>query len=132
MCSVHRIFRALVCNGYIRMHFGRLPVGSREKLIFHFLFGIADEGVGVIVEDLSGHPVCEHGPTILFEHRKANGGQKYFACSAYRDRRDCAAHIPFELWNDRTPDHSQPSENVKLTTATASDRRQLLHEVRNG
>ncbi|CAH0564076.1 unnamed protein product [Brassicogethes aeneus] len=53
-------------------------------------------GVEVITEDLSDHPQCPHGPTILFS--KLHNGEKrnFFACSACRDRKHCN----FFLWQD--------------------------------
>uniref|UniRef100_T1IIY1 CTCHY-type domain-containing protein n=1 Tax=Strigamia maritima TaxID=126957 RepID=T1IIY1_STRMM len=49
-------------------------------------------GVDVIIKDVSSHPKCPHGsPTLLFERytEKKTGSQKYFACSANRERKFC-------------------------------------------
>lgn len=47
--------------------------------------------------DLSGdleanHPKCIHGPTLLFYSTT----EKFFACSACRDRRQCDIFIPYD------------------------------------
>lgn len=54
--------------------------------------------IQVILEDLSSHPACAHGPTLLFRRRiNKNGATRdFFACSAYRDRKGC----PFFKWAD--------------------------------
>jgi len=36
-------------------------------------------------------PKCRHGPTLLFR----SSTQRFFACSACRDRRDCQIYVPF-------------------------------------
>ena len=36
--------------------------------------------------DLSAHPRCPHGPTLLF----SRADKQFYACSAYRDRKHCA------------------------------------------
>lgn len=44
----------------------------------------------------SAHPVCEHGPALLFERHSGNECQQFYACSAYRDSKDCPLHIPVD------------------------------------
>lgn len=48
------------------------------------------ENLRVIIEDLDNHPVCVHGPALLFS-RKVKGSQfeEFFACSASRDPNTC-------------------------------------------
>lgn len=55
-------------------------------------------GVEYITEDLSSHPQCAHGPTLLFSRSINTKGdrRRFFACSACRDRRECS----FFLWAD--------------------------------
>ena len=48
---------------------------------------IAGKGTKIILEDLNEHPWCDHGPSILFEK---NGGEKYYACAAFRNRKQCS------------------------------------------
>lgn len=50
--------------------------------------------VEVIVEDVSPHPICLHGPTLLFSSDKG----RYFACSSCRNKKDCSIHIDEEDW----------------------------------
>lgn len=45
------------------------------------------------------HPSCEHGPTILFRRWVGNSGlksTKFFACSAFRDRKDCPIYVKYD------------------------------------
>ncbi|XP_075233697.1 rRNA N(6)-adenosine-methyltransferase ZCCHC4 isoform X2 [Lycorma delicatula] len=47
--------------------------------------------LNVICENLEKNPRCPHGPTLLYERIRANGTvQMFFACSAYRSRKDCS------------------------------------------
>lgn len=50
--------------------------------------------VEVIVEDVASHPICLHGPTLLFSNDKG----RYFACSSCRNKKDCSIHIDEEDW----------------------------------
>ncbi|OWR45381.1 putative zinc finger CCHC domain containing 4 [Danaus plexippus plexippus] len=50
--------------------------------------------VEVVVEDVTSHPLCLHGPTLLFASPKG----RYFACSACRNKKDCTVHIEEEEW----------------------------------
>lgn len=45
-------------------------------------------------EDGETFPRCSHGPTILF-WKKCKELDGYYACSAYRDLKDCPVKIPF-------------------------------------
>lgn len=38
------------------------------------------------------HPKCRHGPTLLFR----SSDQRFFACSACRDRQECQIYIPYD------------------------------------
>ena len=55
---------------------------------------IAVKGTKIILEDLKEHPWCSHGPSILFEK---NGGEKYYACAAFRNRKQCVRNLPAHL-----------------------------------
>lgn len=51
--------------------------------------------VEVVVENVSKHPLCLHGPTLLFSSEKG----RYFACASCRNKKDCTVHIDEEDWN---------------------------------
>lgn len=51
--------------------------------------------IEVIVGDTSSHPVCLHGPTLLFHNEK----ERFFACSLCRNKKDCPINISEEDWN---------------------------------
>lgn len=55
--------------------------------------------VEVVVEDVTSHPLCLHGPTLLFSSDKG----RYFACASSRNK-ECPVHIDEEDWQ---------KENVK-------------------
>ena len=48
-------------------------------------------------QSLTENPWCAHGPTILFERVRTekvdNKSLKYYACSAYRDHKECTAYF---------------------------------------
>lgn len=50
--------------------------------------------VEVITEDVTNHPLCLHGPTLLFSTEKG----RYFACASCRNKKDCTVHIEEEDW----------------------------------
>lgn len=51
--------------------------------------------VEVVVEDVASHPICMHGPTLLFSSEKG----RYFACSSCRDKKECTVLIDEEDWS---------------------------------
>lgn len=50
----------------------------------------------MIIRPVDAHPGCEHGPAVLFERRSGDKCQRFYACSAYRDQKDCQLHIPVD------------------------------------
>lgn len=54
---------------------------------------VAAEELSLIIRPLDTHPVCEHGPALLFQRRVDNKRQQFYACSAYRDQKECQLHI---------------------------------------
>lgn len=54
----------------------------------------------VIIEDLTNHPYCEHGPTLLFNKLSQGKEERYFACSACRDRNLCSFYMKYEKLKD--------------------------------
>lgn len=81
-------------------------------------------------QDWHTHPICEHGPTVLFERKNDEANRRYFACSAYRDRKDCAIYVPFDQWDIRTQDHGRLEENVLKAATVATEQQHLLEMVR--
>lgn len=53
------------------------------------------EHIKVLIEDLSSHPHCAHGPTLLFQRRLDSSDriEEFFACSACRSRKECAFQV---------------------------------------
>lgn len=104
-----------------------------KNVLINFSKFFADEGISVVVEELHTHPVCEHGPTILFEHKNNNENvRKFFACSAYRERKDCPVHIPFDQWSyqvNRTQHQSQLDEFLAESSKIAIEQQSLLQGV---
>ncbi|KAI5631189.1 putative n6-adenine methyltransferase domain-containing protein [Phthorimaea operculella] len=50
--------------------------------------------VEIVIEDVTNHPLCLHGPTLLFSSEKG----RYFACASCRNKKDCTVHIDEEDW----------------------------------
>lgn len=48
----------------------------------------------LIQEEIANRPSCPHGPTLLFE--KINQGDRFFACSASRNRKECNFHLSYD------------------------------------
>lgn len=51
-----------------------------------------NSGVEVILENVKSHPLCPHGPTLIFERYTVDGkksGRRFYACSACRNRTEC-------------------------------------------
>lgn len=51
--------------------------------------------VRVILDESIEKPWCAHGPTLLFESTSKDTSQKFFACSACRDRKDCSFYLEY-------------------------------------
>ncbi|OQV11747.1 Zinc finger CCHC domain-containing protein 4 [Hypsibius exemplaris] len=58
-------------------------------------FGDLDVDLSALQEN----PQCPHGPTLLFRRRNKDGSvstkDAYYACSAYRDSKECRFHLAF-------------------------------------
>nr|XP_047128623.1 rRNA N6-adenosine-methyltransferase ZCCHC4-like [Hydra vulgaris] len=62
-------------------------------------FSCEYRGVDLIDSSLDTNPLCAHGPTLLFERFfKDKPSQKYYACSACRDRKECPF---FQLYGEK-------------------------------
>lgn len=68
------------------------------------------------MKDLSDHPHCEHGPTLLFSRQSNVTGrnERFFACSACRDRSECSFY-------------QLESEQLKTTAVKAKGSKPLQH-----
>jgi hypothetical protein len=70
----------------------------------------------VDLSTLTENPHCPHGPTLLFRRRFTQKGKSqsknaaYYACSAYRDVKECRFHLPFSAKRDP----SSLSQNSRL------------------
>lgn len=49
--------------------------------------------VEIVIEDVTSHPLCLHGPTLLFSTEKG----RYYACASCRNK-ECTVHIVEEEW----------------------------------
>lgn len=67
------------------------------------------------------HPNCKHGPTILF-WKKGKELDGYYACSAFRDLKDCPVKIPFARSGEFTTDF----QYLEYHNGRPSDRNQLV------
>jgi len=47
----------------------------------------------ICLENLDKNPRCPHGPSILFEDTVKGKKRKYWACSAYRDKKSCDFYV---------------------------------------
>lgn len=85
-------------------------IHPRNKHIFYDL--ISGEHIKVIVEDLSTHPHCAHGPTLLFRrtHHHSNRVDEFYACSACRNRKECAFYV--EKGNYKRPNQISSVQSV--------------------
>lgn len=55
------------------------------------------------------------GPTILFKRKTDGGEQKFFACSACRDRKDCNFFLKFEdEWNEKLQEKWNKKKHLLL------------------
>lgn len=76
--------------------------------------------VEVIVEDVTNHPLCLHGPTLLFSNDKG----RFYACASCRNKKDCTVHIDEEDWkkeNVRKRNEKYYSLIPKLNKTSASN-----------
>lgn len=70
----------------------------------------------ILGQGLSKNPPCKHGPSILFERSSTSKtSTRFFACSAFRDRKQCSLYIPItkgSAFNEKQTEY----EGVKLKT----------------
>lgn len=71
--------------------------------------------IDVILDTVDKVPSCPHGPALLFERFVKNEGpRQFFACSAFRDRKQCS----FFKWADDVKEKSDKSQ-AAFTTSCA-------------
>lgn len=82
------------------------------------------KGVEVILDQLEDNPSCPHGPTILFKRLTDGEEQKFYACAACRDRKDCNFFMKFgEEW---TVKKKQLWDKRKIAVLPEIDHDQLI------
>lgn len=87
------------------------------------------ESVRVIIESVETHPVCEHGPAILFERHTSGKCQRFYACSAYRDQKDCSLHIQVDQSELETFNRDLSVKNAENSVKLACEKSHLLRKV---
>ena len=76
----------------------------------------------VILEgDIQSNPKCDHGPSVLFERIMSEGKirKQFFACSAFRDRKNC----PFYMINGE--------KRPKIPKMSSRHRLKLIHNPKS-
>lgn len=63
-------------------------------------------GISVIIDNINPSPCCPHGPSVLFKRHNSN--RAFFACSAFRDKKDCN----FFMWQEEL------NKNVKVEVSS--------------
>lgn len=80
---------------------------------------VTADNLRVIAKCLDSHPMCQHGPTLLFERKSEQKTQQFYACSAYRDQSECSIHIAVDQYIEPNKvDHSQIKIERSLKRAT--------------
>lgn len=86
----------------------------------------------VLQDHLEDNPWCAHGPTVLFERISSMGKDdkrtQFYACSAYRDRKDCSAHFKAD---DVHPSHISQEKKLKWKHVIMEDRNTIPHSRLN-
>lgn len=94
--------------------------------------------IDVNITKLENSPLCPHGPTLLFTRHNKNGSKsKFYACSAYRDRKFCKFFISEddlkkqterkkEVWKREASEYAL-GINLKLTRSKRKDVRDLTN-----
>ncbi|XP_031619947.1 rRNA N6-adenosine-methyltransferase ZCCHC4 [Contarinia nasturtii] len=87
------------------------------------------ESIRVVIESDDGHPVCKHGPALLFERRIENEFQRFYACSAYRDQNECPLHVRVDQNEAKLQDRHLLTENKENSLNLAHDQSILMQKV---
>lgn len=89
------------------------------------------ESVRTIIRSVDAHPVCEHGPALLFEHLVAKNRQQFYACSAYRDQKECPLYINVDPTQAKTYNRSLLLKNAAKSQKLAIEKSHLLQKVKS-
>ncbi|CAG9103254.1 unnamed protein product [Plutella xylostella] len=83
--------------------------------------------VEVIAEDVSSHPLCLHGPTLLFSNEKG----RFYACSLCRSKKDCTVHISEEDWQNEGVKKRNEKYNNLITKVNKSEAWKRHNEIKS-
>jgi len=77
--------------------------------------------------DLTAHPMCSHGPTLLFTRYDPakSGSRQFYACSAFRDKKECS----FFQWADDEKECKNANDVAKIPSSH-HDMRKRYHKFR--
>lgn len=83
----------------------------------------------MVIEDLSSHPNCDHGPTLLFQRtfNSSNRIDEFYACSACRSRKECSFYL--EKANDQSIILSQKERSSQNWSQNTNDQDEALRKV---
>lgn len=82
--------------------------------------------VEVVPEDVSSHPKCLHGPTLLFANEKG----RFYACSLCRNKKDCTLHISEDDWARESEKKRNEKYDKLISKVNKAALQKVLIEVR--
>ncbi|KAL6262811.1 hypothetical protein P5V15_005601 [Pogonomyrmex californicus] len=83
--------------------------------LFMYAHNMSDpRGVEYLWESLANHPRCPHGPTLLFGRYIKGEIDKFYACSACRDRKLCRFYLKYDQELSKSQKHMWELENKKF------------------
>jgi hypothetical protein len=82
----------------------------------------------VILNEPGEPPHCEHGPMLLFDRQD----KRFFACSAYRDRKLCSAYVLQSVWEkqDKTKVSEKDSSIISKAKELTKVRVNVLSKIK--
>lgn len=87
------------------------------------------ESLRIIIQSLDTHPACEHGPTLLFERRSDTKCQRFYACSAFRDRKECSIYVNVDEHINGLHNRDLLIKNAENSTKLALEKSTLMQKV---
>lgn len=90
------------------------------------------DSVQVVIESLDKHPVCEHGPSLLFERKNGDKCERFYACAAYRDQNECPLFIrseQIEQFHQNAPSQEILTKLAENSLKLAMEKSHLLQKV---